>query len=150
MNFLFEGAPVIFGIFFCLVLGFMIFIWVKLIKTQIEEKKAPEIQSEGLIASKRIGVGKNGETAYTSYFATVEYPDGSRKEFKVKDSVFGMIAEGDRGVATTKGSWLIAFCRTDASGGTASAEGWHKCEGCGAVYKGEVCEYCGTPWMKGK
>lgn len=47
----------------------------------------------------------------TSYFSTFETEDGNRLEFKVPDSEYGMLAEGDAGRLTFQGTRYKGFER---------------------------------------
>ncbi len=50
-----------------------------------------------------------GPTTYTRYFVTFELEKGGRLELGVKDSEYGMLAEGDQGLLTYQGTRYIGF-----------------------------------------
>ncbi|WP_338030915.1 DUF2500 domain-containing protein [Fervidibacillus halotolerans] len=47
----------------------------------------------------------------TSYFVTFEFESGDRKEFKLSGKDYGMLAEGDFGMLTFKGTRYLGFER---------------------------------------
>ena len=50
-----------------------------------------------------------GSSTYTRYFVTFELENGGRVELGVKDSEYGMLAEGDQGLLTYQGTRYIGF-----------------------------------------
>ena len=57
--------------------------------------------------------GAKGYTTYqmTTYFATFEAEDGTRREFTVKGREYGMLSQGDRGMLTYQGTRYKGFHR---------------------------------------
>ena len=51
-------------------------------------------------------------THSTTYYATFEVPSGSRMEFAVPGTEYGMLAQGDRGRLTFQGTRYLGFERT--------------------------------------
>ncbi len=101
---------------------------------------------EAAVAAKRMQI-VGGDHAATLYFVTFEFADGSRRELRLGGRAFGTLAEGDRGVLTTKGGRFIGFKRISSGfGARGASDAGHKCEACGAPYTGAACPYCGTPW----
>ncbi len=49
--------------------------------------------------------------ASTSYYVTFEVESGSRMEFQIDGSQYGLIAEGDSGKLTFQGSRYLGFER---------------------------------------
>ena len=45
-------------------------------------------------------MNRMGSSTYTRYFVTFELENGGRVELGVKDSEYGMLAEGDQGLLT--------------------------------------------------
>lgn len=127
---------------------FLIFMFVKTASKKLADKRAPEEQANGTVASKRVEVS-GGEHTSTSYYVTVEFEDGSRREFSASGALYGILAEGDTGIATTKGSTIVGFARRKIDAHKED-DGWHRCPACNAVFKGDTCDYCGTPWMGDK
>ena len=52
-----------------------------------------------------------GSPTYTRYFATFEMDNGRRMELNVKDSEYGMLAEGDQGRLSFQGTRYLGFER---------------------------------------
>lgn len=46
-----------------------------------------------------------------NYFATFEFPDGSREEFRLQGEAYGLLSEGDSGLLRTQGTWFQGFDR---------------------------------------
>ena len=62
------------------------------------------------IIEKRMHVyGENG--AGTEYFITFEFENKERKEFKVKDNIYGLTAKGDSGILEYQGRRFNSFER---------------------------------------
>ena len=91
----------------------------------IRNNRSPVQTVNARVAAKRMKVTGHGMTAgrntaamnglhsstYTDYFATFETEDGRRLELGVKDSEYGMLAEGDRGSLTYQGTRYLGFER---------------------------------------
>ena len=118
---------------------------------------SPVVENEARAVSKRTQVSGSSNGSSTYYYVTFELNDGSRHELKIDGATYGMIAEGDEGILKSQGTRFLSFDRrATAYDYAAQAEdhydedvnGWHKCEGCGATFRGEICDYCGTPWKR--
>ncbi|OKH55831.1 hypothetical protein NIES2101_02340 [Calothrix sp. HK-06] len=90
-------------------LGFAIF---KGISTVAYNKKQPILNREAKVVSKRqhVSGGGNSSTS-TSYYITFEFTDGSREELGLSGSEYALIAEGDKGMLYSQGSWFKEFKR---------------------------------------
>jgi uncharacterized protein DUF2500 len=77
---------------------------------------SPLLRRIGHIADERVEVsgGSNNGSARTSYYATLDFSDGSRSEYQVTRSLAGKLARGDLGLAYSKGGWLLDFERLKA------------------------------------
>jgi len=77
---------------------------------------APLLRRIGHVADERVEVsgGSNSGSARTSYYATLDFSDGSRSEYQVSHGLAGKLARGDVGMAFTKGGWLLDFERLKA------------------------------------
>ncbi|MGL5081230.1 MAG: DUF2500 domain-containing protein [Microcoleaceae cyanobacterium] len=86
-------------------------IFVSLIATFIRNASSPRLAREARVVGKRLDVsgGKNGSSTY--YYATFEFPDGSREEFGVGSKIYGMLAEGDLGTLHSQGTYVWEFNR---------------------------------------
>ena len=140
--------PIIFIAFFT----FVVIMIIKSAKRDAADRRAPRVEGRGTAVSKRTQVDGTQSGASTEYFITIETEDGVRTELRSEASLYGIVAEGDRGVFTRQGSRIVGFVRDGSAYAAAPAKaeedvnGWHRCSACGATFKGERCDYCGTPW----
>ncbi|MHA7966434.1 DUF2500 domain-containing protein [Paenibacillus sp. CAU 1782] len=56
-------------------------------------------------------IGTTG-TSRTYYYITLEFDNGSRKEYLDVKGLYGLVVEGDTGYAATQGDWIVAFERS--------------------------------------
>lgn len=109
-------------------------------------RSAADATLPAVVVAKRMQV-HGGEHAYTSYYATFEFEDNSRREIGMNGARYGILAEGDRGMLTLNGGRFVSFVRSgDRFSAEDPANAVHVCRACGATYRGRVCEYCDTPW----
>ena len=107
---------------------------------------ARDVTRRAVVVAKRMQV-HGGEHAYTSYYATFEFEDNSRREIGLNGVRYGILAEGDRGMLTLNGGRFVSFVRSeDRFSAEDPDRAAHVCRACGAAYRGRVCEYCDTPW----
>ena len=59
----------------------------------------------------KISGGGGSFSASTSYLATLEFPDGSRREYPVDDTTAGKLTQGDMGIAYLRADHLLDFGR---------------------------------------
>ena len=107
---------VIFGVFLAGAIGRGLWVWIR-------DNRSPVQTVEARITAKRMKVSGHGTTmmrtdtamnrmgssTYTRYFVTFELENGGRVELGVKDSEYGMLAEGDQGLLTYQGTRYIGF-----------------------------------------
>lgn len=74
-------------------------------------RSAALLRRPARVVAKRHGVAGGSSTAGSRYFATFEFPDGSREEFPMMGEAYGMLAEGDAGLLTSQGTWFKGFQR---------------------------------------
>lgn len=79
----------------------------------ISNKSKPLVEIKAKIISKRMEVTDknliNDIDKVTLYYLTFEFEDGKRKEFKVKNKIYGILIEGDKGILKYQGSQFISF-----------------------------------------
>ena len=105
----------VFALFLIGTLGRALFIWIR-------NNNSPKQTVEARVVTKRMkvqGFGRSmtgssatmhtGGSTYTRYFVTFEMEKGKRIELGVKDSEFGILAEGDEGVLSFQGSRYLGF-----------------------------------------
>jgi hypothetical protein len=106
-------------IFFICWISIVVFIFRGIITTISNERRiatrnraSPLLSREAQIVGKRQNVRGGSETSTTtSYYLTFEFTDGSRKEFGVTGEEYGLLAEGDRGMLQSQGTWYKGFNR---------------------------------------
>ena len=80
----------------------------------VKVAKAPLIPRAAVVRSKRSETSGGSESTGTSYFATFEFPDGSREEFSVTPALYSQLADRDAGVLFTRANTAAAFDRVTA------------------------------------
>ncbi len=73
------------------------------------ERNAPEKTASARLIAKRTQVF--GRLSRTFYYAGFELENGERIELRLPGSEYGLLAEGDAGTLTYKGSRMISFTR---------------------------------------
>ena len=90
---------------------------VKTVSEKVKNSRSPATSVGVKVVGRREQVSGGVNTShFTSYFATFEDGSGSRVELRLSGSQYGMIAEGDFGRLTYRGTEFISFER-DLSGG---------------------------------
>ena len=116
---------IFFTITFVLVIVCFITVFVLLVKSLIgshSNRKAPRLTIPATVVTKRVSVshysGTNAgnvtqfhSSSSTRYFVTFEVESGDRIELSASGEEYGMLAEGDIGMLTFKGTDLISFDR---------------------------------------
>lgn len=115
-DFLFQLFP----IFFIIVLGIILFSFFRGIKEWNNNNQQPKLSVAAILVAKRTRVRRHGGTHHndhhhshtaTDYFCTFEVESGDRMEFMVKEGVFSLLAEGDKGKLTFQGTRFLDFER---------------------------------------
>ncbi len=81
----------------------------------IRVAKAPLVPRAAVVRGKRTSASGTSDSASTSYYATFEFPDGSRSEFSLSPMLYSQIAERDAGVLFTRAETVAAFDRVTAA-----------------------------------
>ena len=116
---------ILFPVFFFMVFGLFIFVFVKLITEWDRNNKSPRLTVPVVVVSKRedwqsdsspVGGDASGAHGYhttwqTYYYITFQVESGDRMEFCVSGSEYGMIAERDEGKLTFQGTRFLSFER---------------------------------------
>ena len=114
--------PVVFTIIFVTLFGLIIYAVVTYGRQWIKNNNSPLLTVDAMVVTKRLSVGGNSvmyndeggtsqQTTYTTYFVTYEVESGDRMEFKVSGDEYGMLAEGDFGRLSFKGTRYKGFMR---------------------------------------
>ena len=115
----FSGPPLIFTLFFLVIIGVFIYVIAGGIRTWIKNNNSPKLTVEALVVSKREDVSSHHHTgdisgfhSRTDYYVTFEFESGDRQEFHISGSDYGMLAENDRGMLSFQGTRFLGFDRT--------------------------------------
>jgi hypothetical protein len=95
-------------IFIAIMVGIIILL---IVSSFISIASSPRLAREARVIGKRLYVSGGTNGSSTSYYATFEFPDGSREEFNVGSQIYGMIAEGDMGTLQSQGTYVSNFNR---------------------------------------
>ncbi|CRK81140.1 DUF2500 domain-containing protein [Neobacillus massiliamazoniensis] len=113
-DFMFEFAPIFIGTIFVIVTSVILFTLIKSISQWNKNNHSPKLNINSKVVAKRTSVHGGGEhRAYTDYFVTFEVESGDRIEFKVSDTEYGMLVEGDNGELTFQGTRYLGFTRSN-------------------------------------
>ncbi|GBG10797.1 hypothetical protein B1748_20040 [Paenibacillus sp. MY03] len=121
-DFMITVVPIIIVIGFAVVIGGIIFSGVK----HAKNASSPQESTFAKIVAKRMdvrhhtnhhnhgndGIGHMSSSSRTYYYITLEFENGTRREFLDVKNIYGLVAEGDSGYAATKGEWIVAFERS--------------------------------------
>ena len=137
---MFIIVPVFMG---CIIGGVAIFgitRWVMYMKSPIEIAHVK-------IVSKRLAVSGSKNGSSTSYYVTVEFDDGTRKEFSTSGKNYSMVADNDSGQITYKWKIMKDFVRVVK---THQDEPSKFCEHCGTIFATDAvrCPACGATRKK--
>jgi hypothetical protein len=76
--------------------------------------RAPIVAIPAIVACKRTKVVGGKDTTRTEYFVTIEPESGARRAYEAAGDVFGVVSDGDVGVAYVRDACLLAFRTIDA------------------------------------
>ncbi|TMU85133.1 DUF2500 domain-containing protein [Bacillus sp. BHET2] len=111
-NVMFDIAPIFIGVIFVIVIVAIMFSAAKGVTEWSQNNQSPKLNVAARVLAKRTNVRGGGETrAYSEYYVTFEVESGDRMELKVKDTEYGMLAEGDQGELSFQGSRYLGFIR---------------------------------------
>lgn len=118
--FLFIGQ-IFFTIIFIVISGIIIFRAFKGISTWNHNNAQPKLNVSAMVVSKRQNISTNVHNnsdnftqSYnsTTYYVTFEVVSGSRMEFKMSGSEYGLLIEQDKGELSFQGTRYLGFNRT--------------------------------------
>lgn len=109
---LFPIFTVFFVAIFALILLVIFATILNNIRIAARNRSSPLLTREARLVGKRQDVHGGGETpARMNYYITFEFTNGSREEFKVTGKEYGLLADEDRGVLQSQGTWYKGFNR---------------------------------------
>ncbi|MFD0674526.1 DUF2500 domain-containing protein [Cohnella sp. GCM10027633] len=90
----------------------------------VKNARAPKESAFARVVAKRMDVrsrtahhnnGNGGmhaaNSSRTYYYVTLEFDDGTRREYLDVKNLYGLLVEGDSGYAAVQGDWIVAFER---------------------------------------
>lgn len=108
----FGAMPWFVGLFFIVVIGFILFVIFSGVAQWSKNNNSPIEKVVVTVVAKRTQISGGGETrARQHYFVTFEKADRTRIELQVKDSMSGMLVEGDKGELSFQGTRFLEFTR---------------------------------------
>ena len=127
----FTVVAVVISTFIAIVIVMMIVQFIRMGRQRAANAAAPEVQAQARVIGKRVenlGQSMSGgmpalpsrhtvvvrmgdDTVYQRNLVSFEQPGGERFEIEVPSEQFGLIAEGDTGTVTMKGTEFVAFAR---------------------------------------
>lgn len=110
---LFTLVPIFIGLVFLLVFGGIAFATIRSLQRRAANKASPQLLRQARVVTKRSAVSGGENSTSTSYFATFQFPDGSRDEFQLRGREYGLISESDTGLLRTQGTWFQGFERSN-------------------------------------
>ncbi len=118
---LFTIMPILFGLFFVVVLGIIVFALVRGAREAAWNRRQPILNVTARIIGRRQeishssdsnpGDGIDTSSTRTTHFVTFEVESGDRMEFAVQGKEYGLLIEGDYGKLTFQGTRYIGFVR---------------------------------------
>jgi len=112
---MFDLMSIIVPLFFLVVLGLFVVMFVKGISQWNKNNKSPRLTVPATVVSKRTNVSRSGSEHHhssTSYYVTFQVESGDRMELQLHGHEYGMIVEGDRGKVSFQGTRFLGFERT--------------------------------------
>lgn len=104
--------PYLYIILFTLVLIFLIYLFIRFIKNESYNHRAPLLKVKAEVVSKRREYFRQRRTiGFHYYFVTFEIEGGDRLEFRVDSGTFGVLLKGDQDYLSFKGTDFIDFVR---------------------------------------
>lgn len=140
----------ILGVFIC-VFGTILFRVFKNVSQWTQNNAQSVCSVEATVVSKRLEVSGGEKHSSTDYFLTFEMDGGSRREFEVRGTQYGLSAEGDRGTLQYQGTRFLDFTRIaemKSEPPPVAAPANLVCEYCHSVIpSGQIkCDCCGWTW----
>ena len=121
MDFFFNGGfEIMFFIVFALVIGTFLFVIISGLLQWNKNNRSPVLTVEAKVVSRRTDVSRrhhrhDNAAMHTStstwYYVTFEVESGDRIEFSVSGTEYGLLAEGDEGKLTFRGTRYMRFDR---------------------------------------
>ena len=108
----FGAMPWFVGLFFIVVIGFILFVIFSGVAQWSKNNNSPIENVIVTVVARRTEIYGGGETrANQDYYVTFEDTNNNRFELEVPTNKFGMIVEGDKGELSFQGTRFLEFTR---------------------------------------
>lgn len=115
----FGGFNTIFFLVFFIILGVILFTFIKGIQQWSYNNQQPVLTVAAIVVTKRANVSRNvhhhgdhhHHSSSTTYYVTFQVESGDRMELHVNGREYGQMAEGDKGKLTFQGTRYLKFER---------------------------------------
>ena len=98
-----------------LLIGLILYFIVKQASDRREYNRAPEVTVNATVVTKRQEYYHHADSAsHTDYYVCFQMEGGDRVELSLEGQEYGLLAEGDRGKLTFKGTRYLRFEREGA------------------------------------
>jgi hypothetical protein len=108
-----PGTPMVFFPLLIMIGGVVGLGW--MIRTGVVKARSPVLRAVAVVVDKRTSISTRGSgddrSTTTSYFATLQFKDGTRAELPTTDGLAGFVTDGDIGLAVVRGGDLVDFHR---------------------------------------
>ncbi len=119
-GFLFSAFGLLFSVMVMLVVGTILYRIVSGVSEWADNNNQPILSVPARVATKRHSTSVHhhhsdthiSDSASTTYYVTFELESGERREFRVRDKEFGMLADDDTGTLEYQGTRYLGFNRT--------------------------------------
>ncbi|RKP57305.1 DUF2500 domain-containing protein [Cohnella endophytica] len=117
---MFTIVPIIIAIGFIIVIVSIIFRGARYVKNASSQQesifarvvaKRTEVSGSSNLHNVGDAAMHHTHSSRTDYYITLEFEDGSRREFLDVKKLYGLLVEGDAGYAAIQGDWIVAFER---------------------------------------
>lgn len=110
-NAMFTLVPIFIRLIGLVILGGIMVAVIRAIQRQAANKASPQLARQARVTAKRSDLTGTSDHRSNTYYATFEFPDGSREEFRLQGDAYGLLSEGDSGLLRTQGTWFQGFDR---------------------------------------
>lgn len=107
------GIGTLFTLLPLALVGFGLVALISVVARTAKFQSAELVRAIALVVDERVAVS-GGKHASTTYYASLETKDRTRREYQIDSKLAGKIAPGDFGMAYTKGDVLLDFERIGA------------------------------------
>ena len=104
-----RGFTIFGTIIILIVVGVFVSVSFGNVRRSVKNSCSPQLTVSALVVAKRTHVW--GDHAHTDYYVTFQVDSGDRMEMQVTGKMYGLLAEGDQGQLTFRGTRFLTFER---------------------------------------